>query len=241
MGVNYIILGRTLFYVPYLSPIHPGRVVTTFVALDAFIGALSGAGVALVANSAGSASKLKRGSVLVKASLFLQIGCFFLFVALIAVFHARCARTRVLNRNIRVLMTTLYTSCGLVFVRNVYRVVEAFEPVESGLNTSEVPFWVLDVLPLLLNTYLLNVFPPASYLPKTTKIYLAKDGKTELEGPGWVDTRPFLVTVMDPFDLGSLITGKEKKEAHSWDGNGVGAPQPIMAPGRDEEAFRPLR
>jgi len=36
-GANYFLLGRILYYVPYHSPIHPGRVVTTFVGIDAVI------------------------------------------------------------------------------------------------------------------------------------------------------------------------------------------------------------
>jgi hypothetical protein len=33
--INYFILSRILFYIPYLAPLHPGRVATTFVGLDA--------------------------------------------------------------------------------------------------------------------------------------------------------------------------------------------------------------
>lgn len=58
-----------------------------------------------------------------------------------------------------------------------------------------------------------------SYLPRSNKVYLAKDGTTELEGPGWVDKRPFLVTVLDPFDVGSLIKGKDKT-GRFWEESG---------------------
>lgn len=44
-------------------------------------------------------------------------------------------------------------------------------------------------------------------------MYLAKDGATELEGPGWVDPRPWWATALDPFDLAGLIKGKDKKTA----------------------------
>lgn len=37
-------LGRILYYVPYYSPIHPGRVLTTFAALSMLIEALNGTG-----------------------------------------------------------------------------------------------------------------------------------------------------------------------------------------------------
>jgi len=47
---NYMLLGRTLYYVPYLSMIHPGRVISTFVGLDGVVEALTGNGAAKIAN-----------------------------------------------------------------------------------------------------------------------------------------------------------------------------------------------
>lgn len=43
-GANYFIFGRALYYLPYLSLIHPGRVWSTFVTLDGIDGILAGNG-----------------------------------------------------------------------------------------------------------------------------------------------------------------------------------------------------
>ena len=43
---HYTLLGHTLYYVPYLSIIHPGRIISTFVGLDALLEALTGNGAA---------------------------------------------------------------------------------------------------------------------------------------------------------------------------------------------------
>ena len=43
-GANYFIFGRALYYLPYLSLIHPGRVWSTFVALDTVDGILAANG-----------------------------------------------------------------------------------------------------------------------------------------------------------------------------------------------------
>ena len=75
---------------------------------------------------------------------------------------------------------------------------------------------------MLVNSVLLNVFHPARFLPQSNKIYLARDGVTELEGPGWIDKRHFLLTIFDPFDLGGLIQGRDKKETAFWEADGVG-------------------
>ena len=74
---------------------------------------------------------------------------------------------------------------------------------------------------MFINTYLLNVYPPAKYLPANYKIYLATDGKTELEGPGAADNRPFLMTLFDPFDLVGLIKGSDAKNRF-WEEDGIG-------------------
>ena len=76
---------------------------------------------------------------------------------------------------------------------------------------------------MLLNTYLMNVYPPAEYLPADHKIYLATDGKTELEGPGAVDKRHFLLTLFDPFDVVGLVKGSDAKNRF-WEEDGIGGP-----------------
>lgn len=45
---NYYMLGRILYYVPYHSPIHPGRVLTTFAAISIVVETLNGMGSSFV-------------------------------------------------------------------------------------------------------------------------------------------------------------------------------------------------
>jgi hypothetical protein len=73
-GADYFIFGRLLYYIPYLSPIHPGRVWTTFVALDMVDGVLAGIGASYASNKDNSISTIKLGIVLVKVSLFMLLG-----------------------------------------------------------------------------------------------------------------------------------------------------------------------
>ena len=107
----------------------------------------------------------------------------------------------------------LYASNAAIIVRNTYRVAEVF--LSSGGNkyvdTHEVFLYVFDALPMLFNSLLLNIFFPAIFLPSSNKIYLSRDGRTERKGPGWQDKRHFLLTVVDPFDLGGLLKGEDQK------------------------------
>ena len=69
-----------LYYLPYLSPIHPGRVWTTFVALDGVADAVAANGAIRASNANATPAEREAGFVLVKVSLFLLLGMFLAFM-----------------------------------------------------------------------------------------------------------------------------------------------------------------
>ncbi|RAH40110.1 putative RTA1 domain protein [Aspergillus brunneoviolaceus CBS 621.78] len=221
-AANYLILGRILYYIPYHSPIHPGRVFTTFLAMSMVIEVLTGNGGALVANVENPQRKQDIGKGLLKASLILQLVLMAGFLALTLRFHYNCRRGGVLNRKLKHALCVLYCSCGLITVRTIYRTVEYF--TAASLNVSDIKdispvlkdewfFWVFEATVMYVNTAMLNIFHPMRWLPRSNKTYLARDGFTELEGPGYCDNRPFLLTLFDPFDLVGLCKngGRQKR------------------------------
>lgn len=220
MGANCFILGRTLYYIPWLSPMHPGRVVSTFVGLDVLIEILAANGAAISSNTENSDSRLEMGVNLVKASLLLQLVLFAMLVSVIAIFQHRCSKAGIFKRNVRTILLTLYLSCVLILIRNIFRIVEFFQGWGNGVNKHEAWFWGFEVVPMFINTTVMNVFPPASNVPSSYKIYLARDGQTELRGPGWVDKRNFILTLFDPFDIIGLIKGEDKKTMF-WEEDGI--------------------
>ncbi|KAK6372090.1 hypothetical protein LTR64_004004 [Lithohypha guttulata] len=222
-GANYFIFGRALYYLPYLSLIHPGRVWTTFVALDAAADVVAANGVVRVANARAEPSAIKAGLDLVKISLFLLMGMFLAFMALNIHFHYRAVKAGVFNYKLKVIMYELYASNLLILLRNCFRTAAFFYPWHSLANGKEWPLWVFEFVPMVVNTYLMNIYPPAKYLPANHKIYLAMDGKTELEGPGMVDKRHFLWTLFDPFDIKGIVQGKDQKNRY-WLSDGIGGP-----------------
>ena len=62
------------------------------------------------------------------------------------------------------------------------------------------------------------------FLPRDNKIYLAEDGKTEILGPGYLDTRPWYVTFIDPFDFVGILKGRNM-EKRFWDTHEAGRVQ----------------
>lgn len=230
-GADYFILGRALFYIPYLSPLHPGRVFTTFIGLDIIVEAFAGNGAALATNHSLPAHRREIGYDLIKASLILQLILFAAFVGILAIFHVRARRAGVVNHKLKVIIYTMYGSCTLIFTRNLFRTVAFFSPWDSYTNSTEWLFWVWEVAPMVINTVALNIWPPAKYLPFDNKVYLARDGKTELQGPGWEDRRHFLLTLFDPFDIGGLIRGEDSKNRF-WEKDGI---EPVRTKAQRQE------
>ena len=184
--------------------------MSTFVGLDAVVGILTGNGASRSANTSNTPSEIKAGADMVRASIILQLACFVGFIALEVVFHFRCIKANVLNQKLQGIISLLYVSSALILIRNIYRVVEVWQGYDSYLTNHEAFFYVFDGALMLVNTLMWNVWHPMEFLPNDNKIYLSKDGKTELEGPGWIDKRPFWVTLLDPFDLAGLFRGKDK-------------------------------
>jgi hypothetical protein len=216
--------------VPHLAPIHPGRVITTFAAISAIVEALNANGAARSANQNASQKYQDTGHDLLKAALIIQIVVILLFVALAITFRRRCIRAGIKKTNLNNVLWTLYASSALLAIRTIFRNVEYFTLVQlhltSGTNPSSLNpliryewfFYVFEASFMLANQVLWNVRHPRHYLPVSTKIYLAPDNVTEIEGPGYKDDRNFILTILDPF---RLATGRDKN-TRFWDNNTSG-------------------
>lgn len=199
---------------------------TTFIALGAAIEAITANGAVRVASANSTISEQNTGKALLKSALILQLALMVGFVALAGRFHANCARGGVLNQKVKRTLIILYTSCALITVRTIYRTVEYFTAASLNAYTDiqhispvlkqEWFFWIFESVFMFANTTLLNVFHPMQVLPRSNKVYLATDGVTEIEGPGYDDPRPKLLTFIDPFDLYGLIVHRGKKEKY-WE------------------------
>jgi hypothetical protein len=214
--INYFILSRILYYIPYLAPMHPGRVATTFVGLDAVCEILIGQGAWRMANSTMTEKQRQLGANLVTASLCLQAALFGAFGLLAAQFHIRARKAGVLSKDLKTLLVVLYVSATIVTIRCIYRLVEYISGWDSAIYKNEVVFWIFEAVIMFLNTLLLNFWHPGKRLPKSNSVFLDRDGVTERRGPGWTDDRPWIVTLFDPFDVHGMLTGKDKK-TQFWD------------------------
>ncbi|MBE7181293.1 MAG: RTA1 domain-containing protein [Terriglobus roseus] len=214
-AVNYIVFSRLLYYVPYLSPVHPMRVLVTFLGVDVIIEVLIANGVARVANTGNSLHSRQVGEDLLRSALILQ-AVFFVIFALIGVrFQWACHKKGVLNRNLKTVLYVMYASCALITTRCVYRIVEYFQGFDGTIYDTEWYFWVFEATIMFLNTLLLNVFHPGRFLPASSKSFLGVDG-AEREGPGWEDKRAFLFRLLDPLDIYGLLISRDK-HAKFWE------------------------
>lgn len=163
------------------------------------------------------------GHSLLKAALIMQLVVVTLFVVLAAAFQIKCRRNGIYHVKVNQALLTLYISSAIVMVRCIYRTVEFFDLANANLSSPEFDpstlspiiryewfFYVFEATLMLCNSVLLNIRHPRRWLPKSTKVYLAKDGTTEITGPGYKQERNFFASLIDPFDMYGMIKGRDK-------------------------------
>lgn len=219
---NYHIFGHLLYYIPYLAPMPPNKVLLTFGALSLLIETLNGLGAALGSNPNGNNAVL--GEHFMRASLALQLILNVSFLFLMGFFHRRCSKAGLARaRGVVWPLATLYTSVLLILTRTVYRTVEHFGMEElDHRNTRAAPavvrvewyFLVFESALMLVDMVMWNVLHPRKYLPSEVNVYLSRDGVTEVRGPVIKDMRPRAYQWLDPFDV--MRRGDGQGQKHAW-------------------------
>ena len=227
-GAEYFILGRVLAYVPYHTPIHPGRVLSTFIMLDVIVEILAVNGATADATSK-TASARNSGEARMMTALILQAILEVGFFSLVGLVERRCRKAKLFPRNLRVVCYVLYVTSAMMFVRCIFRIVEGFEgmkcPIDipncGRVDQHEWFFYVFEVANIFLFVVLLTIFPPGKYLPPNVKVYLDPVDGTERLGPGFAsaDTRPLWQTVLDPCNVHRIITGSGLVDDKFWERN----------------------
>jgi hypothetical protein len=148
--VEYIALGRLLALSPGAGPKSrfARSVVRAFSASDVFclLPQASGGGM----SGAGNPSLLGISTKLMLARLALQLGVFTLFTALTVYVHAAPGFGFAGARHWRGLFGCMYATIALMFVRNIFRVVEYTQGYRGYLATHERFFYGFDFAPLIL-------------------------------------------------------------------------------------------
>ncbi|CAK1358498.1 hypothetical protein CB0940_06897 [Cercospora beticola] len=229
-AAEYFILGRLLAYLPYYTPIHPGRVFSTFIFLSAAVESLTGSGAANSAGSGRTESQRNIGLKLLKSALILQIFVEAFFISIVATLEYKARKGGNFPKNVRNICYLLYITSSMILVRCIVRTIEGFEagscdadredPYCGPVSRNEWFLWVFEIANITLFVILLAIFHPGKYLPRSSKIFLDPvDGKTERLGPGFskADKRPFLITVIDPFNFYGILSGKGMVMNKFWE------------------------
>ena len=213
---------------PYLAPLPPGRVLSTFGGLLALVEALNAVGVALASNPSAAPQQQELGSQLILAAIGIQLGVIATFAGLAGFFHRRCARVGVDSGAVLVPLATLYASMTLILARCIYRLVEHLGNTEMDLKDPESLralspilryewyFYVFEATLMLVNSVLWNIWNPSRLLPRDYHVYLAPDGQTLIEGEEQVDERSFPQKIVSLVSFGFLFPKKENKR-HFWE------------------------
>jgi hypothetical protein len=196
---------------------------------------LNAIGVSWLANPNVLETYANLGHIFMKVALVLQVGVILFFCMIAGMFHTRCMNGGIRSRKVQGPLFTLYISMTLILTRTIYRIVEHFgfshipqnpsqdwDPMAlSPIIRYEWFFWVFEASLMLVNTVLWNYRHPRHYLPEDYHIYLAQDGQTELQGSGWKDDMPWIMTFIDPCGLTTSLTGGARRtERPFWESNG---------------------
>ncbi|KXS97289.1 hypothetical protein AC578_4587 [Pseudocercospora eumusae] len=226
-AAEFFILGRLLAYLPYHTPIHPGRVYSTFIFLSTVVETLTANGAANSVGDGRTESQYRTGHNLLKSALILQCFVEALFMSLVATVEYRCRKAKSFPRPVRTVCYILYTTSGMILVRCIVRTIEGFEaascdphsdnPYCGPVSRNEWFLWVFEISNITLFVLLLSIFHPGRFLPGSSKVFLdPHDGKTERLGPGFgkADKRPFLITIIDFY---AMATGKGMELDKFWE------------------------
>lgn len=229
-AAEYFILGRLLAYLPYYTSIHPGRVFSTFIFLSAVVETLTGSGAGNSAGTGRTESQRNIGLNLLKSALILQCFVEVAFMSLVANVEYRARKGGKFPLHVRKVCYILYITSFMILVRCIVRTAEGFEaascepgrqdPYCGPVSRNEWFLWVFEVANITLFVIMLAIFHPGSYLPENSKIFLdPSDGETERLGPGFskADKRPFLITIIDPFNLYGILSGKGMDLNKFWE------------------------
>lgn len=211
----YNLLGRLMNYLPMFASFNPYRVVYIFIYLGVLVEGLTAAGAARLSSAKDDEDRFRSGGILISASLVLQAVVESALMAMVAQLHYRCIHANMVTRNVRIVCYTLYGTSTFVILRCIFRAIEAFTTyftddctgVCSSIVKNEWYIYALEVAPMIIFTYWINVLHPGRQLPSSRGRYLDYD-KIERHGPGWKDTRHPLMTFIDPIDFIGLMTGE---------------------------------
>lgn len=217
-AANYFILGRTLYYIPWASPIDPRRATQIFIFLDWLIGIFVAVGLTHIYKDSRSDARL--GRAFVRASLILQVVLYTFYLAILGIWHRRILKAKVQRPPNPWYLLALHACGVLILIRCIYRTIEYFQGATGYLAVREVYYYIFDALAILGMSLLLNIFHPGKFFPEDGSIYLATDGLTEVKGPGWSDERRWYWATLDPLGLADCFKAGRKKPKF-WESEGT--------------------
>ena len=165
--VNYITVGRILRYVDtskgWLKPAWVGWI---FTASDIFCLLLQGSGGGLSASVDASSRTLGKNLLLV--GLAIQMFFFTIFLCITVYIHRCRAYNLMGNEQFRPIFIGLYSTIGLMYVRNVFRFIEFTQGHLGYLATHEAYFYIFDFA-LIFSCFLLYYFYHMGYYLKRAR------------------------------------------------------------------------
>ncbi|KAI0092852.1 RTA1-domain-containing protein [Irpex rosettiformis] len=178
IAAEYVLLGRLVRWLggDRHMLIRPQRITLVFVISDVTTFLIQAAGGGVSASAHEDLKKAKAGSNIFLAGLALQLASFLFFIVLYLRFITRMYKFEkeawVRDTHLpwyndwRTLAAAFTVSCAGVLVRSIYRTVELSEGFGGYLSRTEVFFYTLDFVPLIVALLVYIPFWPGRFLPQ---------------------------------------------------------------------------
>ncbi|KAI0092851.1 RTA1 like protein-domain-containing protein [Irpex rosettiformis] len=191
VAAEYVILGRLVHWVNgdrYLL-VGPSRVTKVFVASDVVTFLIQAGGGILAVSNQTDIDKIRQGEHIVLVGLVLQLISFIFFTSMFLHFvykiHKHEPQTWFMDshkhgipsydplvvpwyNDWRAFVFAVGLSCVGVLIRSIYRTIEFASGSQGVLTTTEIYFWVLDFVPLILAIGVYIPFWPGRFIGRST-------------------------------------------------------------------------
>ncbi|EKM59872.1 uncharacterized protein PHACADRAFT_250650 [Phanerochaete carnosa HHB-10118-sp] len=194
IAAEYVLLGRMARWLGANNHvlIPPRRITLVFVCSDVATFLTQAAGGSISASAHTNPSKAQAGSRVFLVGLVLQLVSFAIFMCVYTrfIYRVRKYQPEVWTRDRgmkwykdwRALASAMWLSCVGILIRSVYRTIELSEGFDGFLTRTEVYFFALDFVPLVLALVCYIPFWPGRFIPANAALPEASPRQPSTDG-----------------------------------------------------------
>ncbi|KAJ3350667.1 hypothetical protein HDU83_009490 [Entophlyctis luteolus] len=164
---QYVMMEKIMHFVDAAaSPVRPSLIAKIFVTSDIISFLVQGSGSGILVSSP---ALYNMGNYILIGGLVIQVVFYTAFLLISYVFCSRVKGVASSNSGWKKLYLALFTSCVLVLIRSIFRVIEFAAGFDGPIATNEKYMYTFDFALVTIAVVILNVYHPGVYLKTIQK------------------------------------------------------------------------